>query len=209
MENFSKEKIVKILQSINGNIYTVYSDWIKICALSIAGVMDSSEEIQNQYNTTVSRYSKKEIEKFAQCFAILQVLFEEKYEDYLGSIYMMLENSSKRSGQFFTPYHISQLLAGLCETKETERVTINEPACGGGANIIAFLEKMKKEGIDITQRYKVVAQDIDWNCVYMCYIQLSLMGVYGIVSQKDALSKENSNNSLKTPMYYMLRGGIG
>lgn len=209
-EVYSKEDIVKIIQSISGNVYTVYSDWIKLCAIAIQNAVVINEQREQEYKTIIKKYKQSEVESFVTAFGILQILIEEKFDDYLGSIYMMLENGSKRTGQFFTPYHLSQLVAEVSEAPEADgRIAINEPACGAGANIIAFLEKKSKEGINYQKKYKIVAQDLDWNCVYMCYVQLSLLGAYAVVMQKDTLSADgvNGDNILYTPMYYLSRGG--
>lgn len=208
----NKEDIVKIIHSIKGNVYTVYSDWVRMCAIAIQNAVIISEKRENEYKSIVQKYSDIDLGKMCQAFGMLQMMMEEKYDDYLGSIYMMLETGSKRTGQFFTPYHLSQLLARIVdeERQDEGRTIINEPSCGGGANIIAFLEKEKEKGINYQDCYEVIAQDLDWNCVYMCYVQLSLMGVYGKVIQKDSLSGEepDKDNVLFTPMYYMKRGGF-
>lgn len=205
-----KEDIVDIIRSVSGNVYSVYTDWIRMCAITISNSVIWSEEMEKDYLNTAKRYSRKELMMFSEAFAILQVLMEEKYDDYLGSIYMMLETGSKRTGQFFTPYHVSKLLSEITGTREEEtgRKLINEPTCGAGANIIAFLEKEKKRGVNYQEEYEIVAQDLDWNCVYMCYIQLSLYGAYGKVIQGDTLSDERKSNVLYTPMYMLQRGGV-
>lgn len=206
----SKEDIVKLIQSIQGNVYTVYSDWVKLCAITIQNAVMKNETREQEYMHIISRYKEQDVTKFVEAFGILQMLIEEKYEDYLGSMYMMLENGSKRTGQFFTPYHISELVAELAaETEESNgRKIINEPSCGGGANIIAFLAKKKRENVNFQQEYEIIAQDLDWNCVYMCYVQLSLMGAYARVIQGDTLSNSRKDDHvLYTPMYLLSRGG--
>lgn len=206
--NMTKERIADIMRSTSGNVYSVYTDWIRMCAITISNSVVWSQEMENDYMNIAKRYSKKELGMFAEAFGILQILMEEKYDDYLGSIYMMLETGSKRTGQFFTPYHISKLLAQITGVKKEEkgRKIINEPSCGAGANIIAFLEKEKERGINYQEEYEIVAQDLDWNCVYMCYIQLSLYGAYGKVVQGDTLSDTKKENVLYTPMYMLQRG---
>lgn len=205
---YTKEDIVKRMRAISGNIYSVYTDWVKMCAIAIHNSVNFDSDMENDYLTIVKRYKTNELELFAESFGILQMLIENKFDDYLGSIYMMLETGSKRTGQFFTPYHISQLVASFAEEKRIEgRIIINEPSCGAGANIIAFLEKEYKKGVNYQLEYEVIAQDLDWNCIYMCYIQLSLLGVYGKLMQGDTLS-ELPKNVLYTPAYYLDRGCV-
>lgn len=70
--------------------------------------------------------------------------------------------------------------------------------------LIALAMEMKKRGINYQNELEVVAQDLDWNCVYMCYVQLSLMGISGIVVQGNTLlepysKKTNETRILITP----------
>ena len=46
---------------------------------------------------------------------------------------------------------------------------------------------LQKKGINYQNVMKVVAQDLDWRCVYMCYLQLSYMGIDAICVQGDTL----------------------
>ena len=209
----TKEEIVKLIQSFDGrnNIYSVYSDWVKMCALSLYNKVYKQEKIEKQYIEIANKYTDKELKKFCQAFGMLIELTSKKYDDYLGSMYMMLETSSKRTGQFFTPYHISKLMVnvaveGKIEKLKNNSLTINEPSCGAGANIIAFMEICEEKGINYT-KHKIVAQDLDWNCVYMCYVQLSIYGAAGKVIQGDSLSCSlpDEERILRTPAYY-LRG---
>ena len=50
---------------------------------------------------------------------------------------------------------------------------------------------MKERGIDYQKMLKVVAQDLDWKAVYMTYVQLSLLGINGIVTQGNTLEEPN------------------
>lgn len=84
-----------------------------------------------------------------------------------------------------------QELAPDLKLKDLTRVTyqklINEPSCGGGM-IIATACVLRNEGINYQRKIDVVAQDLDWKGVYMCYLQLSLLGIKAICVQGDTLS---------------------
>ena len=69
-----------------------------------------------------------------------------------------------------------------------DKITINEPTCGGGAMVIAAAKVLKEKGINYQQAMEVVAQDLDWKGVYMCYVQLSLLGISAICVQGDTLA---------------------
>ena len=193
-----KREIAKNIIKLSGKYttYTVFTDWVKIVALSIANsstlVHDKIwRQREEQYLQVINKYSKEEQSILADMMGKLITAFENETYDILGEIYMEAECGNKSTGQFFTPYHVSVLCAGmLLENKITEdkEITINEPSCGGGGMIIAYLNLLKKQGINYQKNVKVVAQDIDWNSVYMCYTQLSLLGVKAIVCQGDTLT---------------------
>ena len=54
--------------------------------------------------------------------------------------------------------------------------------------IIATAKEMRDRGINPQRRMDVVAQDLDWKAVYMCYVQLSILGINAIVVQGSTLS---------------------
>ena len=53
--------------------------------------------------------------------------------------------------------------------------------------IIAAAAVLKERGIDYQKRMDVIAQDLDWRGVYMCYLQLSLLGISAVCVQGDSL----------------------
>ena len=121
--------------------------------------------------------------------AMLVETLECEMTDVLGQIYMESGMGSKAAGQFFTPYHLSYVCAKL-ELPDPDGLGlyhINEPSCGGGGMIIAAAQVLKENGVDYQRKMRVVAQDLDWKGVYMCYLQLSLLGINAIVVQGDTL----------------------
>ena len=48
----------------------------------------------------------------------------------------------------------------------------------------------------------VVCQDLDWTAVYMCYVQLSLLGVKAIVVQGDTLAEPYKKCYPKERVFY-------
>lgn len=144
---------------------------------------------EQEYLNIVKKYENDEVKTFADMLGLLALALEEKPEDVLGWIYMTSGMGSKAAGQFFTPYHLSELCAGLLlpEPQEDRKIYLNEPSCGGGGMIIASVTALKNKGFDYQKNLEVVAQDLDWKGVYMCYLQLSLLGVRAICVQGDTL----------------------
>ena len=195
-----KKEIIKRIERIAGkySAYEVFSDWIRCCALAISNSTTLIrlrgkiwEDREKAYMETISRYTSKEAELFPEMLALLTMALEKDMEDVLGEIYMSSGMGSKAAGQFFTPYHLSELCAELtvAEQDSTGIYRINEPSCGGGGMIIAKAKSLKNQGINYQRKMQVVAQDLDWKGVYMCYLQLSLLGIPAICVQGDTLTE--------------------
>lgn len=215
-----RKEIVKTIQEMAGrySAYEIFTDWIRCLALAIeqATSLRRDEEWRNreqEYTDTIKKYSDEERTKIAKMTAYLIDTLEDGPDDVLGDVYMKADMGSKAAGQFFTPFHVSVLTAkiGLMEqieaykAGEIEKIEINEPACGGGAMILAAAKVLQESGVNYQKAMEVVAQDLDWKGVYMCYVQLSLLGISAICVQGDTLSapydpgKTEKGHMLKTP----------
>ena len=121
---------------------------------------------------------------------------------------MQLNLGNARTGQFFTPYHISQMMAeitfvdGKENIENKEIITLSEPCCGSGGMVIAYAETMKKYDINFQERLFVEAIDIDEMCFQMAYLQLSLYGIPARVLLGDTIAYKFSK-MLYTPMYFI------
>ena len=151
------------------------------------------QEREKSYKDLMSRYELEERRKLRDMFHLLAQALDEEIGDVLGEIYMEAGMGSKYTGQFFTPFHLSELCArmNLTETIENysgEVIALNEPSCGGGGMIIAAVKVLLDAGINPQECLRVVAQDLDWKGVYMCYLQLSLLGIRAVVVQGNTLS---------------------
>jgi len=196
-EQNRKQEIIKAINKISGkySAYEVFSDWIKCYALSISNSCQFFHEKvwqvrEREYIDIMARYTREEHEAFIKMAVNLVEIMESEMSDVLGQIYMGSGMGSKAAGQFFTPYHLSQVCAKLSrpEPDEDGIYRLYEPSCGSGGMIIAAVESLKEQGIDYQRRVRVVAQDLDWKSVYMCYLQLSLYGVRAVVVQGDTLT---------------------
>ena len=107
------------------------------------------------------------------------------------------------TGQFFTPFHVSELCAiiRLKDVKKDENIKMNEPSVGGGGMILASAKVLCDKGINYQKNLEVVAQDLDWNGVYMTYVQLSMTGIKAVVVQGDTLAEKDysAEKMLVTP----------
>ena len=72
--------------------------------------------------------------------------------------------------------------------------------------ILAAAKALNDAGIDYQRRLDVIAQDLDWKAIYMCYVQMSLLGIKAKCIQGDSLSdpdvrKVDRSRCLLTPAY--------
>lgn len=206
-------ELQKTILSMSGRYtaYEIFMDWIQCSALAIQNSLcqihdrlwQSREE---DYKRIMDKYSREEQEKFPEMLAWLIEELEDYPRDVLGEVFMKSGMGSDAGGQFFTPFSISQMMAELSveSPEEGEKISLNEPSCGSGGSIIAAAMKLKAKGVNYQKRMHVVAQDLDWRCVYMCYVQLSYLGIDAICVQGDTLCDPyrkgyQRNRILRTP----------
>ncbi|MBQ2397129.1 MAG: N-6 DNA methylase [Bacteroidales bacterium] len=120
-----------------------------------------------------------------------------------------METHAKREQEYES---CIERLGGKNVINEKGWASVNDPACGAGATLIAMANAMKKHNINYQNHALFVAQDIDRITGMMCYIQLSLLGCAGYVVIADTLCnplpgkvlfpEPNGNQELWfTPMY--------
>lgn len=200
-----KKEIIKTIKAMSGRYspYNIFSDWIQTCALSIQNTVcmvrnQTWKDREQMYMDVTRKYTDQELSQFAKMFVMLGDALTEEYTDVLGQVFMESGMGSKYTGQFFTPYHLSELCArtgiDINNLPEEGRIRLNEPSCGGGGMIIAACKVLHDAGFDFQRRLDVVAQDLDWKGVYMTYLQLSLIGCRAIVVQGDTLADPYVDN---------------
>ena len=199
-------EIIKKVDSMSGSksSFCVFSDWVKCTALTIAQSVYYNEKREKQFLEIINEYPKYE---FAKMTAMLTQTFEDKFGDVLGNLFMMSGWGNKNTGQFFTPYSLSLACANLQKYSKDDILEMNEPSAGAGGMVIAVAQTMKEQDINYQKKLRVVAQDLDWNALYMCYIQLSLLGIDAKCVQGDTLENKNFDNLAEnvflTPMYFL------
>lgn len=203
------KNIIDTINSFSGGYsgYQVFSDWIKTCAISISNstelcISPAWEEREKQYMELFNKYGAEGIDKFADMLGMLALQLEKEPSDVLGEVYMQASFGSKATGQFFTPFHLSECVARLTGDYNELPFTLHEPSCGGGGMIVAVYKDMLKKGLNPQHNLRVVAQDLEWNAVYMTYVQLSLLGISAKVIQGDTLTQVKPSSS---QVYYTPR----
>ena len=214
--------IARMLGSIHDrDHYTVLRDFFELSAISIRNAVDfgrDRETYEMRYKAIAEKYRKEYLEIIARAFAMLgaQILKAANgdipFADWAGEIYMDSGTSNGRAGQFFTPYHVSHLMAE-CSLERDEAlgrigkdpddvITIYEPTCGAGGLIVASIDALNEAGVNYSWNAFVDCGDIDPRCVHMTYVTLSLLGVPAVVRLGDALMMEY-HEAWFTPAYLM------
>ena len=208
-----QKQIEKLMRSAahRYRLHEVFRDFCELAAISISNRFDllNYDEREKRYLQIVQRYEPDEVKTFPQMLAELTESAETGFKDSLGELFMALELSDNWKGQFFTPYHLSAVMARLTLGDEIDEkikangfIMVNDPATGAGCMVIAMAEAMKERGFNYQQAMHVTAQDVDSTAVHMAYIQLSLYGVPAVVIHGNTLSCETWGR-WRTPMHVM------
>ena len=194
------KNIIKKIEWLSGRhgAWTVFSDFIAMAAISIRNTVNTVdwEEKEKQYQDLTKKYKKEELDKFPEILGELIMGLEKEPSDILGQVFMEMDLGNKWKGQFFTPMAIAELMAevSIDHIKETIEkdgyITVNEPAAGAGAMVIALANVLKKHGYNYQKQMVAITQDIDIKSVYMSYIQLSLLGIPAKVMHANTLTLE-------------------
>ncbi|MDO4495210.1 MAG: N-6 DNA methylase [Clostridiaceae bacterium] len=220
------KELVNMFNELTGSrsMWQVFNDCIEMFALSIQNFFTLGKkfiENEEKYKRISSQYSPNEIQTIVRIFAKITDMAEENpFRDLLGDLYMQLNMGSDALGQFFTPYNVSQLMSECSmdiddiksKIEEQGYVVINEPAVGGGANIIAFCEYMLKNDINYQTSCILVCQDLSRLTAMMCYVVLSLIGCSAVIKVGDTIANPfinyqselaKSSELWTTPMFHL------
>lgn len=210
-----KSEIIQTIEKMSGRYspYDIFRDWVKCSALAVQNacclfhdeIWDAREK---EYVEVISRYNPEEQQQLSVLFSMLVETMDTYMSDVLGEIYMEGGMGSKSTGQFFTPFNVSEMTARVSlqdpiASFNGEMMQLNEPSSGGGGMIIAAAKVLKDAGINYQRYLDVVAQDLDWNGVYMTYLQCSLYGIRAIVVQGNTLT--DPYDPAKTAPYNIMR----
>lgn len=198
----------EIIKMIDRSAYKVnrsqlIADVFECGALAISNKVDFTkyDEREQRYLEIMKKYSPDEqkliIDIFSKVFALSSSVVYDNgaFDDYLGEIFMRCNQGSKFAGQFFTPYHISKLMAKMTlsdiENPLQKILTLCDPCCGGGGMAMAALDILKNDyNINYAMDCFIECADIDIRCVHMTYLQLALAGVPAIVKHQNTLTQE-------------------
>ncbi|CAM0045543.1 hypothetical protein VPHK389_0040 [Vibrio phage K389] len=193
-----KKEFVKTMNSIgrSSSRWDVLTDFATMarCAIINNSTPFKSEDYEKQYLQTVGKYSKEEAVSFSHMLALVYMAQRDNDGDFLGECLMELDMGSKDLGQFFTPYDLCSLSARMTmqdipdETARKGYVTLQEPAAGGGAMVIAAKAYLRDERPEV--ELFAVCTELSSLTADLCYINLTASGVAAQVINGNTLSME-------------------
>lgn len=135
---------------------------------------------------------------------VFGILYEEMY---------LSRGKASKTGQFFTPQSVSDLMARISTQKTEDHGKVNDCAAGSGRLLLAhYIEKSRLDH-SAGRRFEYVAQDSDPIACKMCALNLMVHGMYGRVECRDTLRMTEPTvvyviNEVKYPIstpYYSVR----
>ena len=147
-------------------------------------------------------------------FSIVCQFFSTEINDFLGELYMDLELGNKDSGQFFTPFSVSYLMASLITNPEEivtkdEITLISDPTIGASSTILGTIKVLQEyenlnPGSNFREKFCIYGTDIDKTSIHMSYIQLSLLSIPAVLVHGNSLSLEEWDH-FYTPIFKINR----
>ncbi len=187
--------------------YEVFKDFVTMAAISLHNRIRMDEKLEAEYMGIVQCYTKEEAISFSHLLAMLVNMLEPAPRDVLGTHFMELDFGGTHNGQFFTPHHVSEMMALIGYGEQLENldvpfVTLCEPACGAGGMVLAFVKVLIDKGHNPAKKLWVRCQDIDRTAALMCYVQLALWHVPAAVIVGNTLANE-CREVFYTPAHYL------
>jgi type I restriction-modification system DNA methylase subunit len=198
--NKQRYEFAKLIQEADYSMHgwDLYNSWLQVasgsmrqaCHVMRTGVKDDRIE-----QTVIDHQKRvKHPENFARAMGVLVAALEKESDDFLGSVLMEWgQNDVQFKGQCFTPMSVCRMMATMTigdrKPDPDERLMISEPACGGGAMVIATSDVLKANGF-FPWNYHWQCVDVDWRMFAACYIQTTLLGIPAEVVHGNTLSQE-------------------
>lgn len=188
---------------------TIFEDWLDLILYSLLSLSKSGIDIFKKDRKNIDDYEKKYLEivkKYGQgkerergidylskAFGLLIKETKEKQKDILGDIYMEMITFGEH-GQFFTPEHITDVMAEINNIKDKDK--IYDPCCGSGRFLISAGK--------LNPNVVLEATDLDERCVKMTAINMWIFGFNAKVSCGNSLLGEikKTYNIFKNGLIY-------
>lgn len=134
---------------------------------------------------------------------VFGILYEEMY---------LSRGKASKTGQFFTPSSVSNLLSKILDTSSQDGM-VNDCAAGSGRLLLAHYMEHSRLDNTAGRRFKYLAQDVDPIACKMCALNFMAHGMYGKVVCQNTLTMDAPSvtyylNEVKYPFntpFYSIR----
>ncbi|WP_338090087.1 N-6 DNA methylase [Photorhabdus heterorhabditis] len=158
--------------------YRVFGDFVPCAAISLHNAFCTDSELEQQYLQIIKHHEPEDVTWLSQLLVHVIKVLERESHDFLGGIFMEMNLGSKHLKQFFTPWHISRVMANMQLSDIRQFLakhpffTLYEPACSTGCMVIVMAEELKASGYVPVRHMWVSCVDIDVVAASMAYILL-------------------------------------
>ncbi len=170
------------------------------CALAKPCQPNATERdrLEAQYMEVVKRYRNKDDirENMPKLLSLTVLGLSNGNCDFLGEVAGELGVLDAKLGQFFTPYHISKMMAQINLVGAKEHIeqkgylTVQEPAVGAGGMLLAVADVVEDLGVKLETSLWIDAVELSVSTFHMAYVQLAARGIAGVVRRGNSLSHE-------------------
>ena len=154
---------------------------------------------------------------------VSQAMDRGQWLDVFGMLYegmYLTAGKASKTGQFFTPASVSDLLSAIISpgkieapSAKIEGSTVNDCAAGSGRLLLAHYMEVSKLDHSAGRRYQYIAQDSDPLVCKMCALNMMVHGMNGKVICQDTLAQSTPSavyciNEIRYPFvspYYSVR----
>lgn len=129
---------------------------------------------------------------------VTKAMEQGKWLDIFGMLYekmYLTAGKAARTGQFFTPPAVSDLMSELVGTKKKEAssvkkdgLKVNDCAAGSGRLLLSHFIEVSKQNHSAGRPYSYIAQDSDPLACKMCALNMMIHGMNGRVICQDTLT---------------------
>ncbi len=198
-----KNDFIKILENIDRS-KSRQENFRNFCEMAYCAIAKKTQINEKKANVLEERYmeivgtysDKDDVRKMPELLTWATLAISEGGCDFLGEIAGEIEALDKQSGQFFTPYHVSKMMAQIQMPdiggwiKKNGFFSLSDPAAGAGCMILAVADMVEELGYDLMEAMSVQAIELNRTTYHMLFIQLALRGVAAEVIHGNSLTLE-------------------
>ena len=174
----------------------IYVDFLHLMMCCFLSDRTPEHPREKEYMAIEKKYHSDsgQMDRFAQMFALVMQYMKDTDRECLSELWEVY-CANENLGQFFTPWHVCDLMSGLQIPPGTDfsqytadrKCGISDPSCGGGRLFIAAAKHIPAKDIPHCFFHGV---DIDANCCHIAALNLLFFNLNGFIVHGNALSLE-------------------